>query len=99
VEESGRVIAVRYKERIRYIQTNTPTSAYALHIFNQQHVYGCLDETLQLLKTCDKGNLMNLWKTFYIHQLSHMDKRIPEQQLQEPNLLHAVGSIPSQFAA
>jgi hypothetical protein len=59
----------------------------------------CLDQTLQLLKICDKGNLMNLWETFYIQQLACMDKRIPEQQPQEPNSLFALGSVPSQFAA
>jgi hypothetical protein len=64
VGQSGRAVAVRFKEYIRYIWTNTPTSPYALHILNQQHEYGCLDENLQLLKTCDKGNLMNLWETF-----------------------------------
>jgi hypothetical protein len=76
VGQFGRATAVRYKELIRYIRTNTPTSAYDLHVFDQQHEHGCLDETLHLLKTCDKGNLMNLWETFYIQQLHHMDKLI-----------------------
>jgi hypothetical protein len=60
--------------------------------------YGCMNETLHLLKTCNKGNLMNLWETFYFQQLSHMGKLIPEQQPQEPNSLYALGSVPSQFA-
>jgi hypothetical protein len=97
--QPGRDIAIRYKEYIRYIRTNTPTLPYVLHILNQQHEYGCLDQTLQLLQTCDKGNLVNLWETFYIQQLSHMDILIPEQQPQEPNPLFALGSVPSQFAA
>jgi hypothetical protein len=42
---------------------------------------------------------MNLWEIFYIQQLAHMDNLIPEQQLQEPNPLFALGSVPSQFAA
>jgi hypothetical protein len=96
--QSGRAIAVRYKEHIRYIRTNALASAYALHTLNQQHEYGCLNETLQLLKTCNKGNLMNLWEIFYIQQLSQMGKLVPEQQPQEPNSLYALGSLPSQFA-
>jgi hypothetical protein len=40
VRQSGSTIAIRYKEHIRYIHTNTPTSAYALHILNQSNDYG-----------------------------------------------------------
>jgi hypothetical protein len=58
-----------------------------------------MHETLQLLKICDKGNLMKIWETFCIQKLSHMDKLIAEQQPQEPNSLYALGSVPSQFVA
>jgi hypothetical protein len=59
--QSGRTIAVTYKEHIRYIRTSSPTSAYALRILNQRHDYGPLDNTLHLLKPCEKGNLINCW--------------------------------------
>jgi hypothetical protein len=36
---------------------------------------------------------------YYRRYVGHMDKLIPEQQLQEPNPLFALGSVPSQFAA
>jgi hypothetical protein len=99
VGQSVRAVAVSYEEHIRYIQTNDRTSTYVLHILNQQHEYGCLNETLKLLKAYDKGNLMNLWEKFYIQQLSHMGKLISEQQPQEPNTLYALGSVPLQYAA
>jgi hypothetical protein len=53
VGQSGRTIAARYKEHIRYIRTNSPTSAYALHVLNQRHEYGNLANTLHLLKPCE----------------------------------------------
>jgi hypothetical protein len=99
VGQCGRTIAVCYKEHIRYIRPNDPASAYALHILNQQHEYGCLNETLQFLKTCNKGNLMNQWETFYIQQLSHMGKLVSEQQPLEPNLQYALGSVPVQSSS
>jgi transposase-like protein len=40
VGQSGRSIATRHKERTRYIGTNNPISAYALHILNNRHEYG-----------------------------------------------------------
>jgi energy-converting hydrogenase A subunit M len=90
VGQSGRTIAVRYKEHIRYIRTNSLTSAYALHVLNQRHEYGTLDNKLHLLKPCKKGNLMNCWESFYTQQLQHLNLLIDEQQPQELNPLYAL---------
>jgi hypothetical protein len=40
VGQTGRSIEARHKEHTRYIKTNNPFSAYALHIFNNRHKYG-----------------------------------------------------------
>jgi hypothetical protein len=90
VGQSDRSIAVRYTEHIRYIRTNTPTSAYALHILNQYHDYGPPDDKLHLLKPCAKGNFMNCWESFYTQKLHHLNILIYEQQPQEPNPLYAL---------
>jgi hypothetical protein len=37
IRQSERSIALRHKEHARYICTNNPTSAYALHILNNRH--------------------------------------------------------------
>ena len=63
VGQSGRSIDTRYKEHIRYIRTNNPQSAYATHILQNRHEYGPKNETLQLLKACNKGTQMNCWET------------------------------------
>jgi len=60
VGQSGRSVNVRHKEHIRYIRTNNPLSAYALHILQNRHEYGTIADTLRLLKTCQKGTRMNL---------------------------------------
>jgi hypothetical protein len=39
---------------VRYVRTNNPTSACALHILNDQHDYGTAEVTLELLKSCQK---------------------------------------------
>jgi len=59
VGQSRRSINVRRKEHVRYIRTNNPLSAYALHILRNRHEYGTIADTLQLLKTCQKGTHMN----------------------------------------
>ena len=69
------VYFVRHKEHIRYIRTNNPLSAYALHVLQNRHEYGTIDDTLQLLKTCRKDTRMNRWETLYM-QVFHQHKML-----------------------
>jgi hypothetical protein len=88
IGQSGRSINVRHKEHIRYIRTNNPLSAYALHILQNGHEYGTVADTLQLPKTCQKGTCMNCWEALYM-QVFHQHKMlITEQQISEPNPLY-----------
>jgi hypothetical protein len=88
--QSGRAITLRYKEHIGYIRNNISTSAYAQHTLNQCHHYGPADSTLQLLKPCAKGKLINWWKTFFIQKLHYQCMLINEQHPHELNTLFAV---------
>jgi hypothetical protein len=67
VGQSGRPITTRYKEHIRYIRHNNPTSEYAMHILNNRHELGPVEQTLKLLKPCTKGTRMNCWEALYIY--------------------------------
>jgi hypothetical protein len=90
VGQSGRAINIRHKEHIRYIRTNNPTSAYAMHILNTQHEYGNAENTLKLLKSCRKGGRMNCWETFHIQKYFQGNKLIGEQQAFDPNPLFEI---------
>ena len=70
VGQSGRAISTRYKERIRYIRTNNPQSAYATHTLQNKHEFGPKEETLQLLKTCTKGSRMNCWEALLFRNIT-----------------------------
>ena len=59
IGQSGRSITIRHKEHIRYIRTNNPTSACAMHILDNRHEYGTVKETLKLLQPYNKGTKMN----------------------------------------
>jgi len=81
---------------IRYIKSNNPISAYALHILNNRHEYGNLKQTMHLLKTCSKGKKMNCSESFYIHVLQQQDFLINEQKVNEPNPLYSLANITRQ---
>jgi len=88
--QSVRSITVRHKEHVRYIQTNNPTSAYALQILNNKHDYGTAEETLKLLKPCQKGTRMNCWETFCMQLFHQHNTLIIEQQVNDTSPLHEI---------
>jgi hypothetical protein len=92
IGQSGRSIAIRHKEHLRYIRTNNSNSAYALHILNNRHEYGTAEETLVLLKSCQKSTRMNWWETFYIQLFHQHDTLINEQQVYNVNPLYAIAN-------
>ena len=90
---SGRDINTRYKEHIQYIRTNNPISAYATHILNNRHEYGTANNTVQILKKCDKGIRMNCWEAMFIQAYHQEGTLITEQQVNEHNPLLELGNL------
>ena len=90
-------IEIRHREHTRYIQTNDPISAYALHMLNNRHEYGNPDiKTIQLLRACSKGKKMNCWESFYIQVLQQHKLLIDEQKVNEPSPIYSLANITRQ---
>jgi len=85
VGQSGRTIGVRFKGHIRYIKSNNSTSAYATHILENRHEYGTKENTLQLLKACQKGRHVDCQEALYIQVLCQKKILIDEQQVSDTN--------------
>jgi hypothetical protein len=86
VEQTGRSLGIRHKEHTKYIKTNNPVSVYALHILNNKHEYGNIEQTIELLNPCNKGVKINIWESFFIHILQKQNfvNRRTEGQLAQP---------------
>jgi len=78
------------------MKTNNPISAFALHILNNRHEYRNTEHTMQLSKTCIKGNLMNCWESFNMQVLQHQNLLIDEQKTSEPKPIYALANITKQ---
>jgi hypothetical protein len=63
VGQTSRSLKLRYVEHARYIKGNNPQSAYALHILNNQHEYGPIEETMTLLKPPQSTSLLTPMNT------------------------------------
>jgi hypothetical protein len=51
---------------------------------------------MQLLKTRNKGKVMNYWESFYMQVLQQQNLLIDEQKTNEPNPLYALANITKQ---
>jgi hypothetical protein len=87
VGQTGRVIRTRFKEHHCYVRTNNPKLAFATHILNNNHQYDSIEETLQLIAPCNKGNRTNHLENLYIQQYHSMGLLMEEQNTFEYNSL------------
>jgi len=94
--QTGRSIEIRHREHERYIKTNNPISAYALHILNNWHEYGNPKQTKHLLKTCNKGKKINCWESFYMRVLQQQALLIDKQKVNETKPLYSLDNIKRQ---
>ena len=92
VGQTGISTEIRHREHLRYIKTNNPLSAYALHILNNRHEYGNPEHTIQLLQACGKGKIKNSWESFYMQVLQQQNLLIEEQKTNEPNPLYSLAN-------
>ena len=87
VGQTSRSLNICYKEHIRYIRSNNPQSAYALHILQNRHEYGPMDNTMTLLKHINNQSLLLPYEQYNIQVLHRHRKLIPEQSPGDTNPL------------
>ena len=79
------VFKQRYQEHTRYLKHSDPQSAYALHISNNKHEYGPINNTMTLLKHINKTTLLIPFEHLYIESRYHHKQLVPEQHIGECN--------------
>jgi hypothetical protein len=72
---------------MRYIKGNNPQSAFALHILNNRHKYGTIDEIMILLKHIKDKPLLTPYEQYFIQTHYQQNKLITEQNPGEYNPL------------
>ena len=79
VGQTSRSLKLHYQEHIRYIKNNNPQSAYVLHIPQNHHEYGPMNQTMHLLKSINSTSSLIPYERFYLQSLHQGKKLIPEQ--------------------
>jgi hypothetical protein len=71
IGHTGRSFSTRFLEHISDIRFDRDKSKYAKHILDHhQHEYGKKEETMEILKVINKGNLMYSYERYYIQKYS-----------------------------
>ena len=85
VGQTNRNLNLRFREHVRYIKTNDPRLAYALHTLNCRHEYGNIHDTMTLLKQINGPSLLLPYEQMYIQISLRNNEFIPEQCPNEHN--------------
>jgi hypothetical protein len=81
IEQTRHSLKQRYQDHIKYIKHNELLSAYALHILNNKHEYGPINDMMSLLKYIDKTTLLLPFEQLYIQSYHHHKQMIPERHI------------------
>jgi hypothetical protein len=80
IGQTGRNLKTRFKEHIRSIRYNKDESTYAQHILNRGHQYGPIEQVMEVVEQAQKGGLMNIKESYYIHKFKRRKELIEEQK-------------------
>jgi len=61
---------------------------------DNRHEYGIKEDTLELLKKCQKGKYMDCWEALYTHTFHQKKTLIDEQQIGDANPLFDIAKTP-----
>jgi hypothetical protein len=68
IGQTGRTFKTRYNEHINAIKSNKLTSRYAQHILDNQHSYGTIHDTMDILRITKEGQHMNTLERYHIYK-------------------------------
>jgi predicted GIY-YIG superfamily endonuclease len=87
IGQSSRDLKQRYQEHTQYIRNNNPQSAFALHIVDNKHEHGTIEEIMELIKPIRNTRRLIPFELFYIQKHYQQNRLITEQHPGEQNPL------------
>jgi hypothetical protein len=93
VGQTARNLKTRYEEHTNYIRLHKYKSKYDVHILQENHEYGQIDKTMEILKVANKEKYLDIWERLYIHTYIHTYRQtsrfkhvLNEQHIGETNV-------------
>jgi hypothetical protein len=67
IGQRGRTFNIRYKEYIQAIRINNSNSVYSNHILNIGHTYETIADTMDIIRTENKGRHLTSLEKYHIY--------------------------------
>jgi hypothetical protein len=88
VGQTGRNFRTRYEEPINNIRLNNDKSRYAPQILRQNHKYGPIDKTVDILRVASKSKYLDvLGRLLYIYKTAKCKQILNERYVGKSNVL------------
>ena len=70
---------LRYKEHQKDLKNGHGSSTFAQHLFDNGHTFGTINETMKILHTIKKGQMMNTLENLHIYQDTKQENQINDK--------------------
>jgi hypothetical protein len=87
VGQRGRIYQKVKKEHLCAFRNNSNTSRFAQHLNDHSHVFGPIEDIMQLLYYQKKGTYLNTMERFYIHKEASSDKQLNDKYIIFSNII------------
>jgi hypothetical protein len=87
VGQTGRNFRTRYEEHTNDIRLSKDKSRYALNILQQNHKYGPIDKTMDILRVASKSKYLDVLERLYIYKTAKCKQVLNEQYVGFTNVL------------
>jgi hypothetical protein len=87
IGQTGRSFHMRFQEHFRDFKYNNYKSKFAIHLLENQHSIGHINDIMEVLYTTNKGRLMGTIEKFYIHKETHKNNQINDKNRVKPNII------------
>jgi hypothetical protein len=90
IGQTSRCLKQRYQEHVKYVRNNEPQLAYTLHIVNNKHAYGPINNTMTFLKHINKTSLVLAYEQLCIQSYHQHKQLISEQNIGKHNPIYII---------
>lgn len=91
VRQTGRCLTAQCKEHITNIRTKNHKSAYTIHILYNQYEYSPNNSTIDLLRHCKKGVILNSWQNYQIQEYQMKGQETKHASSQHSHMHYLTG--------
>jgi hypothetical protein len=90
---------VRFKEHVRDYRYENNKSNFAKHLIENKHTFNSMEDTMTILHTTTKGQMLNTLEKFYVYGETKNNNQINDGHTVTPNTIFDTILLNSNYRA